>query len=69
MGQIIRRLLNISLPRGQSAFLWGPRRVGKTYWLKHYFLKPQYHFIDLIKTDTYLEYVSHPALLRERWKK
>ena len=69
MRQIIQRFLNISLPKGQSAFLWGPRRVGKTYWLKHYFLKPQHHLIDLLKTDTYLEYVSRPALLRERWKK
>ncbi len=68
MRQIITRCLDISLERGQSAFLWGPRRVGKTYWLKHHFLKPQYHFIDLLKTDTYFEYVSRPALLRERWK-
>lgn len=69
MRQIIRRFLNISLPKGQSAFLWGPRRVGKTYWLKHYFFKSPYYFIDLLKTDTYLEYISRPALLRERWKK
>lgn len=69
MGQIIHRALDISLPRGQSAFLWGPRRVGKTYWLKHHFLKTQHHFIDLLETDTYLEYISRPALLRERWQK
>ena len=68
MGKIIQRHLNVSLKKGQSAFLWGPRRVGKTYWLKHYFLKPGYHFIDLLKTDTYFEYASRPALLRERWK-
>lgn len=68
MGKIIKRHLNISLPKGQSAFLWGPRRVGKTYWLKHEFLKPTHHFIDLLKTDVYFEYASRPALLRERWK-
>lgn len=68
MGQIIKRYLNISLPKGQSAFLWGPRRVGKTYWLKHSFLKPVHHFIDLLKTDIFFEYASRPALLRERWK-
>ena len=68
MGKIIRRHLNISLKKKQSAFIWGPRRVGKTYWLKHYFLKPQHHFIDLLKTDTFSEYASRPALLRERWK-
>ncbi|MCY4512274.1 MAG: ATP-binding protein, partial [Bdellovibrionales bacterium] len=68
MGQIIKRYLQISLPKGQSAFLWGPRRVGKTYWLKHCFLKSEHHFIDLLKTDIYFEYASRPALLRERWK-
>ena len=68
MRQIIRRNLKLSLPKGQSAFLWGPRRVGKTYWLKHHFLKPEHHFIDLLKTDVYFDYASRPALLRERWK-
>ena len=68
MRQIIRRNLNINLPRGQSAFLWGPRRTGKTYWLKHSFLKPSMNFIDLLKTDVCMEYISRPALLRHRWK-
>lgn len=31
--KIIKRLLQINLPRGKSAFLWGPRKVGKTYWI------------------------------------
>jgi hypothetical protein len=26
----IDRLLKIDLPKGQSAFLWGPRKTGKT---------------------------------------
>jgi len=70
MGQIItKRHLNLFLPKKRSAFLWGPRRVGKTYWLKKYFLKPQHHFIDLLKTDVYFEYASRPSLLRERWRK
>ena len=68
MGKIIQRHLKLSLKKGKSVFLWGPRRVGKTYWLKHYFLKKEHHFIDLLKTDTYFEYASRPALLRERWK-
>ena len=42
--------------------------MGKTYWLKHSFLKPEHHFIDLLKTDVFFEYVSRPSLLRERWK-
>ena len=68
MGQIGQRHLEISLPKGQSAFLWGPRRTGKTYWLKKCFLRPEHHFIDLLKTDVYFEYASRPSLLRERWK-
>ena len=68
MGQIIRRHLDISLPKGQSAFLWGPRRVGKSYWLKHCFLRPEHNFIDLLKSDTYFEYAARPQLLRERWR-
>ena len=69
MNKITNRLLNISLKKAESAFLWGPRRVGKTYWIKNYFLKPEYKFIDLLKTDTYIEYSSRPYLLRERWDK
>jgi predicted AAA+ superfamily ATPase len=30
-----KRLLEIHLPRGESAFLWGPRKVGKTCWISH----------------------------------
>ena len=68
MRQIIRRLLNIELPPRKSAFLWGPRRVGKTYWIKKIFLKPKHHFIDLLKTDVFFEYVNKPSLLMQRWK-
>jgi len=65
--QIIRRQLKINLPAGQSAFLWGPRKVGKTYWIHHHFLSGQETVIDLLETDTYAEYAARPALLRERW--
>jgi predicted AAA+ superfamily ATPase len=65
VGRIIRRLLDLRLPRGQSAFLWGPRRVGKTYWIRqHHATAP---IIDLLKSDEYAEYASRPALLRERF--
>lgn len=65
MQKIIRRLLDLRLPRGQSAFLWGPRRVGKSYWIsQHYRGAP---LIDLLKSDIYAEYASRPALLRERF--
>jgi len=65
MSAITKRLLSISLPRGKSAFLWGPRRVGKSYWLRQNF--PEAPLIDLLKSDVYAEYASRPALLRERF--
>jgi predicted AAA+ superfamily ATPase len=64
--KIKKRLLEINLPPGKSAFLWGPRKVGKTYWISH--TKSGVEIIDLLKTDTLADYLSHPALLRERYQ-
>jgi len=58
------RVLSINLPARQSAFLWGPRKTGKTTLLRQLF--PQSIFIDFLKTDTFLEYTKSPFLLRER---
>lgn len=66
MGKIIRRLLEIKLPPGRSAFLWGPRKVGKSFWIAHHFQKAT--VIDLLKTDQFSDYASRPALLRERFQ-
>ena len=60
------RLLNIELPPNRSAFLWGPRRTGKTYWVNLRF--PDAVLIDLLKTDLFADYASHPSLLRERYQ-
>lgn len=67
MGKIIRRLLDIRLPQGRSGFLWGPRKVGKTYWLREHFASSDTRIIDLLKTDVFAELASRPSLLRERW--
>ncbi len=64
MGKIVRRLLDLRLPPGQSAFLWGPRRVGKSYWIRQNV--PEAFVLDLLKTDVFAEYATRPALLRER---
>jgi predicted AAA+ superfamily ATPase len=64
--KIKKRLLELNLPRGKSAFLWGPRKVGKTYWISHTLSGAE--IIDLLKTDTLTEYISRPALLRERYQ-
>jgi predicted AAA+ superfamily ATPase len=66
--RICKRLLDIDLQAGRSAFLWGPRKVGKTHWLRHHAAAPAANFIDLLETDTFADYVSRPALLRERWR-
>lgn len=66
MRKIVGRLLDLRLPRGRSAFLWGPRQVGKTYLLRQQFGESGASFIDLLKTDVFAEYAARPALLRER---
>ena len=65
--RITKRLLELDLPAGRSAFLWGPRKVGKTHWLRHQLPAKAATFLDLLETDTFAEYASRPALLRERW--
>jgi predicted AAA+ superfamily ATPase len=64
--KIKKRLFEINLPPGKSAFLWGPRKVGKTYWITHNLGGAE--IIDLLKTDVFAEYISRPALLRERYQ-
>jgi uncharacterized protein len=65
MHNIKERLLNIQLPPKGSAFLWGPRKTGKTFWVNKHF--PASPLIDLLKTDVFADYASRPALLRERY--
>jgi predicted AAA+ superfamily ATPase len=64
--KIKKRLFELDLPSGKSAFLWGPRKVGKTYWISHTLLRAE--IIDLLKTDILADYISRPALLRERYQ-
>lgn len=60
----IGRMLEIKLPRRQSAFLWGPRKTGKTTYLRQRF--PRSPVYDFLNTDFFLEVSKRPALLRER---
>lgn len=60
----IKRSLDITLPPGQSAFLWGARKTGKSTYLKQRFPRSLvYNFLD---TDLVLEFSKRPALLREQ---
>lgn len=60
----IPKVLNLDLPANQSVFLWGPRKIGKSTFLKRQFLESI--TIDFLKTDLFLEYSKEPSLLRER---
>jgi predicted AAA+ superfamily ATPase len=64
--RILKRQFELNLPAGKSAFLWGPRRVGKTYWIRHNLANAI--ILDLLKTDVFAEFASRPALLRERYQ-
>ncbi len=50
----------------RSVFLWGPRKTGKSSWIRQHL--PEARVIDLLQTDVYYDYVRRPALLRERYE-
>ncbi|MDE0513927.1 MAG: AAA family ATPase [Gammaproteobacteria bacterium] len=56
--------MNIELGQGQSAFLWGPRKTGKSTYLKQVF--PGSVVYDFLKTDVALDLIRSPSLLREQ---
>ncbi len=60
----IKRILDIELPQRQSAFLWGPRKTGKSTYLKNRF--PNSIIFNFLKTDFFIEVSKNPALLREQ---
>ena len=62
--ELYRRALRIELPRGQSAFLWGPRKVGKSTLLRRQF--PQAARFDLLDTRLMLEFTRAPWTLADR---
>jgi len=60
----IQRALKIDLPPRQSAFFWGPRKTGKSTYLRAAF--PDAITFDLLESDLMLDLARRPALLRER---
>lgn len=57
------RYLKMDLPRGQSTFLWGARKTGKSFYLKRHF--PSSICYNLLETDLYFRLLKDPHLLRE----
>jgi len=60
---IYPRKLIINLPPQQSAFLWGARQTGKTFYLSKCF--PASVLYNLLETDQMLRLTKAPYLLRE----
>ena len=54
----------MDLPAGQSAFLWGARKTGKTTYLTQRF--PGSIVYDFLKTDLMLDLTRRPSLVREQ---
>lgn len=59
----VRRILEISLDGNNAAFLWGPRKVGKTTLLRQKFPGAKYY--DLLHTELKTRLLLKPSLLRE----
>jgi len=59
----VKRILKINPPRSRSAFLWGPRKTGKTTILKQQFSEALW--IDLLDYNVYFNFNKNPAQLRE----
>lgn len=58
-----KRKCHFDLPDKQSAFLWGARQTGKSYFLKHYFKEAVYY--DLLDTHETIRLLKEPYLLRQ----
>ncbi len=54
----------INYPETQSFFLFGPRGVGKTSWVRSLF--PEAIYIDLLREATYQELLRHPERFAAR---
>jgi predicted AAA+ superfamily ATPase len=61
--KLFPRFLNIKLPAGQSAFLWGARKTGKTTLLRQQFANA--FWIDLLDFDLFLRLSQNPKELRQ----
>ena len=63
MDKLINRIQRIDLPSNRSAFLWGPRKTGKTTLLRQLF--PNAYLIDLLDYELFLSLSRRPTLLRQ----
>ncbi len=57
------RILNIDIGKDHSAFLWGPRKTGKSFSLGQFF--PGSTSFDFLKSDVLFRFSKDPSLLRQ----
>ena len=62
--EYVQRKLEIDVPPRQSAFLWGPRKTGKSTYLRRRF--PGSIYYDFLRSDLFLDFTKNPSLFRER---
>ena len=58
-----KRIINLNISGSKGLFLFGPRGVGKSYWLRKKFKNSIVY--DLLKSDLFLKFSKAPQLLRE----
>lgn len=63
MKETLERALKMDMPKEQSAFLWGPRKTGKSAYLHRHF--PGSLGYDFLNTDLLLRLSKEPHRLRE----
>jgi predicted AAA+ superfamily ATPase len=61
--ELVQRIQKIDPPTNRSAFLWGPRKTGKTTLLRQQF--PEACWIDLLDYDLFLSLNQRPSSLRQ----
>jgi predicted AAA+ superfamily ATPase len=61
--ELVQRIQKIDPPTDRSAFLWGPRKTGKTTLLRQQF--PKSCWIDLLDYDLFLSLSQRPSSLRQ----
>ena len=57
------RILEIDLPKGQAAFLWGPRQIGKSTLLQTRFADSLW--LDMLDSELFLMLNRRPGIIRE----
>jgi len=60
---LVKRILKIALHSNRSAFLWDPRKTGKTTLLRQQF--PDACWIDLLDYELFLMLSQKPKRLRQ----